>query len=166
MFKKGDYVVCGKNGVCQVLDIDTPDFLWADRGKKYYVLQPVYMPSGRVYIPVEQNRVVMRRALGRKEVDALIASIPDIELIPITNEKTCEEKYRECLYKNECREWVRILKTTYARRRRRNQDGRKITSIDYKYQKLAEENLYGEFALALGIERDRVEDYIADQIKK
>lgn len=165
MFGKGDIVVCGKNGVCRIEDIGELDFLWAERGRSYFILQPIYSPASKTYIPVDRAETLMRRALSEQEAEALIAAIPKIALIPITNEKTCEEKYKECLRKNECQEWVRIIKTTYCRKQKRNQDGRKITAIDHKYRKLAEESLYGEMALALNIPREEVEDYINKQMK-
>ena len=166
MFEKGDYVVSGKNGVCRVEGIGEPDFMWVEKGRQYYFLQPVYSQGSKVYIPVDHGDALMRRALGKQEADELIASIPDIEVITITNDKTCEEKYKECLRKNECTECIRVLKTTYLRKEKRSRDGRKITSIDLKYRKLAEEQLYGEIALALEIPRADVEAYIVRQIEE
>ncbi len=165
MFDKGDIVVCGKNGVCRIEAVGELDFLWAERGRTYFTLQPVYSPASKTYIPVDRAETLMRRTLSAQEAADLIASIPEIALIPITNEKVCEEKYKECLRKNECREWVRIIKTTYCRKQKRNQDGRKTTAIDHKYRKLAEENLYGEMAMALNISREEVEEYISRQMK-
>lgn len=160
MFQKGDYVVSGKNGVCIVEEIGEPDFTWTEKGRKYYFLQPLYSQGSKVYIPVDHGDGLIRKALDRKEADELIASIPCIEIITITNEKACEEKYKECLRKNVCEEWVRILKTTYLRKQKRSHDGRKITSIDSKYRKLAEDYLYGEIAHALEIPKENVEAYI------
>lgn len=165
MFEKGDYVVNGKNDVCRVEDIGEPDFLWVPRGRMYYFLQPVYAQGSKVYIPVDNGEQMMRKAMGKQEAQDLIASIPEIEVISITNEKACEEKYKECLRKNESREWIRILKTTYSRKQKRNLDGRKVTSIDQKYRKLAEEQLYGEIALALDMPKEDVEDYIIRQME-
>ena len=165
MFEIGDYVVSGKNGVCQIEGIGEPDFLWVEKGRQYYFLQPIYSQGSKVYIPVDHAGQMMRKALGKQEADALIASIPEIEVITITNEKACEEKYKECLRKNVCEEWVRILKTTYSRKQKRSRDGRKITSIDHKYRKLAEDQLYGEIALALDMPKEDVEAYIIKQME-
>lgn len=165
MFGKGDIVVCGKNGVCRIVDVGEVDFLWAEKGRMYFILQPVYSPASKAYIPVDKADSLMRRAMDEKEAAALIADIPRIDQIAIKNEKICEELYKECLRKNESREWVRLLKTTYLRQEKRSQAGRKITAVDSKYSRLAEESLYGEIAQALGIPRDEVEDYIRRQIE-
>ena len=48
----------------------------------------------------------------------------------------------------------------------RLQKGRKETAIDSKYFRIAEEVLYGELAVALDMERDRVSQYIEEQLNK
>ena len=40
-------------------------------------------------------------------------------------------------------------------------EGKKVTASDERYFHMAEESLYGEFAIALGIEREEVKDFIA-----
>ena len=44
-------------------------------------------------------------------------------------------------------------------------EGKKITASDEKYFHLAEERLYGEFAIILGIERDQVREFISEKVK-
>ena len=59
---------------------------------------------------------------------------------------------------------MRIIKTIYMRKQKRIQAGRKVTAVDAKYFHMAEENLYGELAVALNISRKEVEDYIVEVI--
>ena len=84
----------------------------------------------------------------------------------IANEKKREEQYREAARKYDCREWIRIIKTIYQRKRSRIEQGKKITYIDEKYMKIAEDNLYGEISIPLGISPDRVEEYIKKRMEK
>ena len=42
--------------------------------------------------------------------------------------------------------------------------GKKMTASDEKYFHLAEESLYGEFAVTLGIDRDQVREFITNRI--
>ena len=42
--------------------------------------------------------------------------------------------------------------------------GQKVTATDARYLKTAEDNLYGEFAMALGIEKNEVEEFIEKRI--
>ena len=61
---------------------------------------------------------------------------------------------------------IRIIKTMYYRRKARIESGKKSTAIDERYFRIAENRLYEEFALALGIDREEIKDYIRNYIEK
>ncbi len=166
VFEKGQYVVSGSKGVCVVEDITTLDISGVDRERKYYILKPIYMNSSTVYVPVDTADGSMRKVLSREEADHLIQEIPDIPLIAISNDKLLEQEYRGCMRTNDCAEWIRIIKTIYVRKQKRLEAGRKVTAVDAKYFRLAEDNLYGELAVALQMPRSEVGDYIAKEIAR
>lgn len=166
MFKKGEYVVSGNKGVCVVEDITTLDIAGVDKGRKYYILKPVYMAGSTVYVPVDTADGSLRRVLSREEADRLIRGIPEIPLINISNDKLLEQEYRGCMRTNDCTEWIRVIKTIYLRKQKRLEAGRKVTAVDAKYYRLAEDNLYGELAVSLQMQRGEVEDYITREMGK
>ncbi len=166
MFKKGDYVICGSNGICKVTDITTLNMAGARTDRLYYIFKPVYSESSTVYIPVDNHKISLRAALSEKEAHELIDKIPSLELIWVENEKQRELIYKECMRKNTCEDYVRIMKTLYLRKQSRLSKGQKVIGIDEKYLKLAEDYLYGELAIALGIPKQNVEDYIRKAIEK
>lgn len=165
VFEKGEYVVCGNKGVCSVEDITTLDISGVDKKREYYILKPVYMAGSTVYIPVDTAEESMRRVLSKEEADSLISGIPDIPLITITNDKLLEQVYRGCMKSNNCEEWIKIIKTIYLRKQKRLEAGRKVTAVDSKYFRLAEDNLYGELAISLGMSRGEVEHYITEEME-
>lgn len=160
VFGIGDYVICSNKGVCVVENITTLNISGVDKEREYYILKPLYMSGSTVYVPVDSTKESMRYVLKRDEAKRLIAAIPEIPLLVITNEKLSEQMYRDCIKTNDCLELVKIIKTIYMRKQKRIQAGRKVTAVDAKYFHLAEENLYGELAVALGVSRDEVEGYI------
>ena len=164
MFGIGDYVICGNKGVCEVENITTLNISGVDREREYYILKPLYMNGSTVYVPVDSPKESMRKVLKREEAEELIRAIPEIPLLVITNDKLSEQMYRECIRTNDCEDLVRIIKTIYMRKQKRIQAGRKVTAVDAKYFHMAEENLYGELAVALNISRKEVEDYIVEVI--
>lgn len=164
MFGIGEFVVCGSKGVCVVEDVATLDIYGVDKERKYYILKPKYQSGSTVYVPVDSTKESMRRVLSREEAKKLIDKIPKLPLINIANDKLSEQTYKECMRTNRCEEWVRLIKTIYQRKQKRIQAGRKITAVDAKYFHLAEESLYGELAVALDMEREEVEAYIAGEI--
>lgn len=166
MFGIGEYVVCGNKGVCVVEDVTTLNISGVDKERKYYILKPLYMAGSTVYVPVDSAEKSMRRVLKRDEAQKLIKGIPDIPLLVITNEKLSEQMYRECIKTNDCEELIKMIKTIYLRKQKRMQAGRKVTAVDAKYFHLAEDNLYGELAVALEMPKDEVEGYITKEMNK
>lgn len=163
MFQVGEMIVCDHNGVCKVLAVtEMPELR---KGVLYYELEPVYSKGSRIYVPVDSEKLVMRKVSTAEEVEQLLNEIPDIETIWISNEKKREEQYKEVARRYDCREWVKIIKTIHMRKRSRGLEGKKITYIDEKYMKLAEENLYGEISIPLKIERNQVQGYIKDRVE-
>jgi len=165
VYKKGEYVVVGNKGVCIIDNITTLDISGVDKEREYYILKPVYVPGSTVYVPKDSTES-MRRILTKEEVTHLIKEIPQIPLIDIVNDKLLEQEYKGCMKTNSCEEWVRIIKTIYLRKQKRLEAGRKVTAIDAKYFRIAEDNLYGELAVVLNIPKTEVEHYIATEIDK
>lgn len=153
VFGIGEYVVCGNKGVCSVENITTLNISGVDKDREYYILKPVYSPASTVYMPVDVSNEAMRSVMTREEAESLIRGIPEIELLTIVNEKFSEQIYKECLKSNNPVELVKMIKTISLRKQKRIAEGRKITAVDAKYFHIAEDGLYGELAVALGMSR-------------
>lgn len=164
VFKKGEYVVSGNKGVCVVEDITTLDISGVDKKREYYILKPIYVMGSTVYVPVDTAEDSLRRVLSREEADKLIQEIPEILPITSANDKLLEQEYKGCMKTNDCAEWIRIIKTIYERKQKRLAAGRKVTAVDAKYFRLAEDNLYGELAVSLQMPKAEVEGYITREM--
>lgn len=164
MFEIGDYIVCGSNGICTVENISTIDVPDVDPERLYYILQPVYAKTSVVYIPVDNEKIIMRKVMTKEEVKELIDHIPEIETIGERNDKLREERFKECMRHYDCEDWIKVIKTLYIRKQERVERGQKVTATDARYLKAAEDQLYCEFSMALGIERNQVEAFIEQRI--
>ena len=166
MYAKGDYIHQVTNGLCRVEDVTTLEMDGVDRNRLYYRLWPVGSPGSTVFIPVEKAEETTRYAMTREEAKALIAEMPDVEILWIHEERERERMYKEALLSMDSRSWVRIIKTLYLRKLDRNARGQKVTSRDEQYLRRAEDRLYEELALALGKKKEDMEQYITEQIEK
>ena len=165
MFKIGDYVAHYKEGVCEVTNIGKLDIGCSDKNKEYYTLKPLYNQAGTLYSPVANEKKQIREVMSTEEAKALIETIPEIETIWVPDEKRREAFYKEALLKNQCKEWIAIIKTSYLRKMKRLASGKKSINVDEKYLNIAEKFLYGELAVALDMKKDDVREYIAKQIE-
>lgn len=165
MYRKGDYVVYGANGVCQIGEVTKLNLGDIPKDREYYVLYPKNN-GGKIYAPVDKAGSKMRSILTRKEAEELIEQMPAIEPITVTDEKLLHETYKKCIYCSDYIEWIRLIKCIYQRKQRRLLSGKKVTATDEKYMHLAEESLYWELSTALDIPKEQVLEYITTEIEK
>lgn len=165
MFKVGEYIVHGRNGVCKIEDITPVEMSGADKDKLYYVLLPMKSEGSKIFFPVDSDKIVMRSVVTKDEAENILKNIKDIEPIWIDNEKQRELKYREAISSCDCTQLIGIIKTLCERSKERMEQGKRVTYVDDRYFKEAKETLHDEFSIALGMEKDEVEKYIAKHIE-
>lgn len=166
MYQINDLIIYGKSGVCKVEGIGQPNIAGINQEKQYYILKPVYSKGGVIYTPVDNMKVQLRSIISEEDAEDLIQSIPDILVFEDYNDKMVEEKYKEAINTQECKELVRIIKTIYEKEEAKSKEGKKIGQIDERYKKQAEELLYSELAIVLDMDREVVKEYIEDRIVK
>ena len=166
MFEPGDYIHYSSSGLCRVEEITKLDMSGADRQKLYYRLIPLEGRGSTIYTPVDNERVPMRRALSREEASQLIDELPEIGTITIPDEKKREQVYKEALSSSDCKAWVGLIKTLHGRRNERLKEGKKVTATEERYYQTAIGRLHAEIGLAMGIEKNEVEDFITARIDR
>lgn len=156
MFEVGDYVVHGNSGICVVKDISPIDMPGAASGRLYYILSTVGNVESRIYSPVDNVKVVLRKILTADEARHIINDIPDIPETEFANEKFVENQYKEMISSCDIRRLISLVKSLRHKQAKRVADGKKITSTDERYLKRAEYGVVSELALSLGMEREEV----------
>ncbi len=165
MFQINDVVIYGHHGVCEITEIGTLLMPMADKEKLYYTLRPIYRKESAVYAPVENRRIVMRPVITKEDAESLIRRIPEIETVWIINEKAREVQFKEALHTCDCEELIKIIKTLYLRKQQRIESGKKVTVVDEKYFRQAEDKLYEEFAYVLGMEKKKISEHISRHLE-
>ncbi len=166
MYQINDLIIYGKNGVCKVEGIGSPNISGIDKEKQYYILKPVYSKSGVIYTPVDNEKVQLRSVISERDAEELIQSIPDIPTFEDCNDKMVEMKYKEAINTQDCKELVKIIKTIYEKQEAKTKEGKKLGQIDERYRKQAEELLYSELAVVLDMDREAVKEYVEDRVVK
>ncbi|MBQ8663524.1 MAG: CarD family transcriptional regulator, partial [Eubacterium sp.] len=164
MYQIGEYIVYGSTGVCEVEKIGSLDIPGMSPDRIYYTLRPCYEKKSTIFTPVDNTKVIMRYVISKEEALELIDGILELGTLTITDEKKREAEYKECFMKCDCRELVKMMNTIHERRQQRLAQGKKVTAKDERYFHMAEENLFGELAIALGIEKNQVKDFIKERV--
>ena len=166
MFEVGDYVVHGNNGVCKVEAVQTMDGIGADKKRVYYTLIPLYSSGSKLFVPTDSKKVITRSVMTKKEAKKLLEEWDEIETHWVENDKKREEIYKDALRSCDCRQWVKLIKTSYQRNQSRIEKGKKATTSDERYLHMAEDNLFGELAIPLQMTRGEAESYFIKNIRK
>lgn len=163
MFEIGELIVYGGTGVCKIADITAPGLNPADKGQLYYKLEPLYS-QGIIYAPVNNSKVFSRRVISKDEAQRMIDDvIPSIhaQAFHSSSVQMLNEHYAQFFSSHDCEGLIELIMSIYAKKQNAEAQRRKFGQVDERYMKRAEDLLYGEFAVALGIERSEVPDYIA-----
>ncbi|MBQ8202789.1 MAG: CarD family transcriptional regulator [Clostridia bacterium] len=165
MFKVGQTISYGSQGVCEILEITEKEI--GGRSLKYYVLKPVYRENNTIFVPVDNEQLTgkMRKVLSRKEIDELIRSMPDEKAEWIDDDARRREKYREILSSGDIKATVGVIKNLHNEQQRRKQVGKKLNQQDEILFNRAETLLYDELALVLDIKPEQVLPFIIEHIK-
>lgn len=136
------------------------------KGRIYYTLIPYYVKGSSVYTPVDSEKVIMRPVMTKEEVMDLINDIKNIDTLWVKDEKKREETYKKAIRSCDARELVKIIKTIYLRQKSRIEEGKKMTYSDEKYFRLAEDNLYGEVAVALSMTKEEAKAFVEQKVEE
>lgn len=165
MFQINDYVMHGGNGVCQIAEIGSIDLCGVSRDKLYYTLKPMFGKGNMIYTPIDSEKIAIRELISVDEANDLLANATNIEIVDVPNEKMRENVYKDIIKTYDCKQWLRLIKTIYLRKEEREEAGKKITSLDDRYMKIAGDYLMGELIIVLGMEKEQIEEKILDIIR-
>ncbi|MBQ5950522.1 MAG: CarD family transcriptional regulator [Lachnospiraceae bacterium] len=167
-YQPGDLVIYGAEGPCTVQAVGDPGISPRTKGRQYYTLKPFYRKNSMLYVPVEIAEDHLRPVLSREEALALIDRFADTEEVDVADERRREQDYRDILYRKgciSCEDLVRITKTIYQRRQDRADSGKRLTEVDQKYFRLAQEKLLEELSVALHLSIEETDKYIYERLE-
>lgn len=164
MYKINDFVVYGKTGICQVVDITVPKNSSMDTDQLYYILQPLN-ESCVIYTPVD-TKVFMRPVISPEEANRIIDTIPTIQADAYYNDRIqVVQHYEKILQSHDCEDLIGLTMSIYAKKQSQEQQDQKFGQTDEKYLKQADDLLCSEFSLVLGIPKEDVPAYIAARVE-
>lgn len=165
MYHAGDMIVYGNFGVCKIMDVGQIKNGPVDPDQIYYTLQPLNS-SGTLFTPVTTN-VFMRPTLTREMAETLITKIPGIEedSCDLRSPNQLKEHYERAFTSHKCEDLIPLIKNFYSKQKEAISVKKKLSKVDEKYMKRAEELLHTELSVALGIPQNEVLDYITNSIQ-
>ena len=162
MYKINDIVVYRRD-VCKVVGKHRSDFT----GEQCYILVPYMQQDGsvRMQVPVANKGGHLRDLITPEEIDQLIKDTPDIEML-VNKPANMKSQYAALLKGDEISDLIRIIKTSYSRNQARLEQHKKLASIDDEYLRKAEQYLYAELSVSLGMSFDESKTWFEEEVSK
>ena len=160
MLEINSLVVYGSNGVCKVEDLREENLSGIKR--MFYILKPLGVSNSTFYIPANSEKVLekVHKLMSADEIIDLINHMPDEDTIWIDDDRARTTQYKTMLATGDRRQLVRLTKTLYQRKNELESKGKKLRTSDENIMRTAEQLLFEEFSLVLGIPQEEVLNYI------
>lgn len=165
MFEVNDLIIYGSSGVCKVEAVGKLEIPGIPSDVDFYTLAPVYSES-KMYTPVSNDKIIMRYIISNEDAKKFMDNVSSIETQWDDNAKVREQFYKDAIKSCDLEELVKVIKILHGIKIERIASGKKFTSSDEKYYKLAGDKLFGELAVALDTKREEVENCIIQKIQE
>lgn len=170
MYQVGQFILYGRTGVCRVDGTISRTVPGENPARLYYVLHPVYQ-NGSIWAPVDSvdNRTIFTRPImSRDEAQAFIEHLPTLTSEPYYNPNLGQlrEYYRQQLESLSGENLALLICSIYRKKQRAKAENRKLGTVDEQVFHDAENILYGELAISLGLDREEVKGYIDKTLRE
>ncbi len=165
IYKLGDVVIYGAEGLCSVVDITEKQF-----GKEmvqYYVLEKMGKQGSLTYVPANNERSLskMRVVLTQEEIYALLND--EGQIMPwIDKDRDRQKTFKDVILFGDTKDLINLIKTLYLRQQHQIASGKKLHISDERVFKDAEKIITEEIAYVFSIPKEDVHDFIVKNIKK
>ena len=165
MFQINDVVVYGSQGVCQIVDIEEKKIDGAKRA--YFVLKPKADRGATFYVPTWNEKAwgKMRKVMTKKDVDALIDSMPTKTPTWIANENERKETYKRILASGDQAAIISMIQALFIHKKEREAEGKRLHMSDEHFMKDAEQLLFNEWQYVLNVDKAGLMGYIFHRIE-
>ena len=161
-FTKGETVVYGGSGVCEIDDIKDVRF-FHERPQKYYILKPLFVNQAQVvYVPCNNEKLTskIKPVISRKEALDLIHSIDEDSVQWIEDRNERKEVFNGMLSSGDRKSIVDVISAITAHRRMLADEGKTLNQQDENILTDAQRRMNAEFAVALGMDVKEIPDFI------
>ncbi len=166
IYKIGDTVVYGAEGLCKIDDITEKTF-----GKEtfqYYVLKQIGKEDSVTFVPINNERSLskMRHILTKDAFEEIISEMPNGATDWIVNDRERQKAFKDIILFGDTKDIIKLIRTLYAREKEQVEKGKKLHIADERIFKDAEKIINEEIAYVFDIPKENVIEFIAQKLSK
>lgn len=162
----GSYVVYDSSGVCRLNEIKSICFAGENKEREYYVFAPVNTAS-TIFVPTDNDQLKekIRDVLSEREIGDMLQNARGNEMNWIDDRRTRSEEFNETLSRGIDTDLFLMMRCIYRKKTELEKQKKHLSSMDDELLKNAERLIRDEFAFALKIDEDQVDDYIFNALE-
>lgn len=156
MYKIGDVVVYGTDGICSITDETVKEF--GNDKFEYFVLCPVDKKADVIYVPKSNERILskMRHIISKDEAKLLIDNIPTEVMDWIENERDRQMTFKNVLLYGTTLDLISMTHLLYIKQIEQLEVGKKLHAQDERFLRDAERMLFEELSYILELSQNEV----------
>ncbi|WP_241481447.1 CarD family transcriptional regulator [Mesobacillus campisalis] len=158
MFKVGDVITYSVHGLCKIDDICEKTI--ADVTRTYYVMHPLGESNLTISSPVNNDKVVMLKALDKKEALEIIQSFSKPGIPWIADVKQRALKYNTIAKAGDRMDIAKTANTLMRKELEYKKDGKKLYEQERKLLITIQGILFKELAITLNASVEEIEKKI------
>ena len=160
MYRIGDAVLYGNNGICRIREITRMES--CGMVDDFYVLKPVSSEATTVFVPLGSEILLSRMhpLLSPAEMRELLDGLSDAAPIWVENENQRKTLYREIMNSGDRSAVFRVYLTLRRLREEREKKGKHLRVSDERSYRETERIFFDELSLVLGWSREECETFL------
>ena len=162
MFKINESVVHCREGLSTILSVSSIN------GKDYFLVRTHQASGETIYVPVETANNIIRPILSSTEADEVLKYIKSIKKEFNNNTKQRRDAYKRRLSSGDVNDIAYLYRQLYFYNLigGENNEEIKLGPVDIEMLSYAKNMLLDEFAISFKVDRNEIEQFIEDRIKK
>lgn len=164
-FHQGQKLLYGAHGVCEMVGIESRKV--ERKMVEFYCLCPVEQRGAMFYIPTASQAAVskLHPIMSKDELSALIAAVKGEQTSWIADENSRKQHYRELMSGLDRKAMLCTVGAILRQKENQLALGKKLHLCDENFLRDAQKLIAGEFSIVLGIPKEKVRQYIQNQLE-
>lgn len=156
MYKIGDVVVYGTDGICSIIDETIKEF--GKEKYEYFVLCPVDKKADMIYVPKNNEKILskMRHIISKDEAKQLIDNMPTEVMNWVENDRDRQISFKNVLLYGSTLDLISMTHLLYLKQIEQLEVGKKLHASDERFLRDAERMLFEELSYILQLSQNEV----------
>lgn len=164
MLKLKDTVFYGTTGVCVVDCVEKKKI--GNMKKDYYVLKPVSQSSSTVFIPTDNEKLLLKvkPVISSDDINGLIHAKESFEDVWVENEAERREVFSNIITSGDRLSQIKLVRSIHNKQRELNTQSKRLHIADERFFKEVLRLICDEFSFVLKISVKEIEELIYNAV--